>query len=947
MTFRDLPIRRKLALLVLSATVMALVLACVGIAIYERSRFRANLTTELTTLADTLGANTAASIAFSDQKTAQEMLGALRAEPHVLAACLYDEQGNVFAEYRRTGLPPGFQMPPWHSQGYQFGADSLTLHRSVFLNGDRTGSIAIISDLTDFRHELLSYGKISILVLFTSLLITFVVSNPLLRIVSDPILGLSALAKKVSRENDYSLRATARGNDEVGGLIEAFNQMLERIQQRDFALQETNNELEVRVQQRTAELKLEIAERQQAAAELRWKTAFLEAQGDATVDAILVVNSSGERIFQNEPFLKMWRVPQNIADEKSDAPLMGYIVGLTRDPDRFLERVNYLYEHPEETSRDEIEMKDGTVLDRYSAPVLGKDGEHYGRIWAFRDITERRRNEDALRAAKVAAEIANRAKSEFLANMSHEIRTPLNGVIGMTDLALDLHPDGTMRDYLETIKFSADSLVGVINDILDFSKIEAGKMDMEFVEFNLRDCLEEALKPMALRADEKDIELLCDIAPEIPEMVRGDSTRLRQVIINLVGNAIKFTPAGEVALRVEAGDGDRDSRTVRFTVADTGIGIAAEQHEAIFSPFTQADTSTTRKYGGTGLGLTICERLVSMMGGRIWFESELGRGSQFHFTVPLEFLATEAKPKVTIDPERLRGARVLIVDDNATNRRILEGLLAPWQIHTRSVEGGEQAVNELLAAAQGAHPYRLLLTDMHMPNMDGLSLVEKVRQTPELAGTSVMMLTSVGHGGDIERCRMLGVATYLQKPIRKWDLLTGVANALGENRPIAPLPPTEAPPVREHPKLRVLLAEDNSVNQLVAVRTLEKMDCTVAVANNGFEALEFMARETFDFVLMDIQMPEMDGLEATRKIRETEMRTHSHIPIIAMTAHTMKGDRERCIEGGMDGYVSKPVVRKELEEAIAKVVKVRDGNSHRAAAESLKPDAALPKGRRF
>ena len=920
MNFRDLPIRRKLALLVLSATVMALVLACVGFAIYERSRFRANLATEVTALADTLGANTAASLAFNDQKTAQEMLGALRAEPHVLAACLYDEQGNVFAEYRRPGLAASFQMPPWHSQGYRFNSTILTLNRGVLLNGDRTGSIAIISDLSDFHNALISYAKIAFLVLFTSLFATFLVANPLLSIICDPILGLSALAKKVSRENDYSLRASTRSNDEVGGLIEAFNQMLGRIQQRDVALQETNNALEVRVQDRTAQLKLEIAERQQAAAELRWKTAFLEAQGDATVDGILVVNSKGEKIFHNEPFLKMWKVGQHVREEKSELALLDYIVSLTKDPDKFVEKVHHLYEFPDETSREEIEMIDGKVLDCFSGPVLGKDGEHYGRIWAFRDITERRRNEDALRAAKETAEVANRAKSEFLANMSHEIRTPLNGVIGMTDLALDLRPDGTMRDYLETIKFSADSLVGVINDILDFSKIEAGKMDLEFVEFNLRDCLEEALKPLALRADEKSIELLCDIDPEIPEMVQGDSTRLRQVIINLVGNALKFTPAGEVALRVQAGEEINDTRVVRFTVSDTGIGIAPEKHDAIFSPFTQADTSTTRKYGGTGLGLTICERLVSMMGGRLWFESEVGKGSQFHFTVPLQFLAIESKPKLAIHSERLRGARVLIVDDNATNRRILQGLLRPWEIHTTEVEGGEQAMMELLAATHTSTPYQMVLTDLHMPHMDGLSLVEKIRQTPSLSSLPVMMLTSVGHGGDVERRRKLGVLSCLQKPIRKWELLTGVSDTLGESRPRVAATPAVLTQINLQAKLRILLAEDNSVNQLVAVRTLEKMGHSVVVANNGAEAIDALDRQYFDFVLMDIQMPEIDGLTATRLIREKEQISKTHMPIIAMTAHTMKGDRERCLDSGMDGYVSKPVVRKELEDAIQQII---------------------------
>jgi signal transduction histidine kinase/CheY-like chemotaxis protein len=942
MTFRDLPIRRKLALLVLSATVMALVLACMGFAIYERAHFRADTVTELTTLADMLGANSAASLAFGDQKTAEEMLSALHADPHVLAACLYDERGTIFAEYRRADSPSSFQMPPRHDPGHEFGAGSLALYRNVFLGSEQTGSIAIVSDLSGFYGQLRDYAKIAILVLITSLLSTFLVANRLLRIISDPILGLSALAARVSTENDYSLRASAGGNDEVGGLVGAFNQMLDRIQRRGVALLNANDELETRVQLRTAELEQEVQDRKETEAELHWKTAFLEAQSDATLDGILVVDQKGERIFRNEQFLRMWKIPQDVADGTSNTSQLAYAASMTKYPDEYLERVQHLYGHPDETDRNEIELIDGAVLDRYSAPVLGKDGRCYGRIWAFRDITEWRRNEDALRLAKEVAEVANRAKSEFLANMSHEIRTPLNGVIGMTDLALDSHPESEQREYLETIKLSADSLLSVINDVLDFSKIEAGKMELDAVAFNLRDCLEEALRPLALRADEKGIELLCDIAPDLPEMFEGDSLRLRQVVLNLVSNAIKFTAVGEVCLSVEVADGENGNGNIRFTVADTGIGIAADKQEAIFQPFTQADTSTTRNYGGTGLGLTICTRLVSIMGGKLWFESEVGHGSQFHFSVQLKILERRAEPRGPISTDRLRGVSVLIVDDNATNRGILLGILGRCEMKMCDVESGEQALAELISASAAGNPYELILTDMHMPTMDGFGLAEKIRHTPGLSTPAIMMLTSAGYRDDAERCRQLGINSYLLKPIQKWELLTAILKVLERDSPSPePTPIVQQKSASAVGSLHILLAEDNRVNQVVASRMLEKMGHSIVLANNGNEALSLLSQETFDLVLMDVQMPEMDGITTTQKIRASEVNSCSHIPIIAVTAHAMSGDRERCVAAGMDGYITKPINGRALEETIATVLLGQHGTKSGTSSETTEQDVSL------
>jgi two-component system sensor histidine kinase/response regulator len=569
-------------------------------------------------------------------------------------------------------------------------------------------------------------------------------------------------------------------------------------------------------------------------------------------------------------------------------------------------------------------LAEGRNLVYFENRYMHKDGTLRWLLWAAtpvpadrviyataRDITERKAADEtmaelvrALEVSKRRAEEAAATKSAFLANMSHEIRTPLNAILGMTALTLDTRLADTQRDYLLTVKSSGESLLALINDILDFSKVEARHLDLEAAPFDLRETVDEACRLLALRAAEKGLELACEVSPAIPEQLVGDAGRLRQVLVNILGNAVKFTTRGEVVLRVAL---DHTGRRVvlQFSVIDTGIGIPADKLAHIFQPFTQADSSTTRRYGGTGLGLAIAERLVELMGGRLWVESEVDRGSTFHFTAAFTRPAATAGGGDAVSRARgLEGLRVLVVDDNATNRRILEQMLRSWQMNPTAVADARTALAALRRATRRRR-FDAVITDCQMPDADGFMLARDIRSDARVRSTPIVMLTSMGRADDVAECQRMGLDAYLTKPVKHSDLLDTLVSVFGTSarRPAAIARPMARPPRR----LRILVAEDNAVNRRLVLTLLGKRGHVVHGVEDGQEAVDQAANGHFDAIVMDVQMPRLSGLEATAAIRARERDTGRHVPIIALTAHAMRGDRERCVAAGMDGYLTKPI----------------------------------------
>jgi PAS domain S-box-containing protein len=932
--FGKASLRRKQTLVVFLASTAALLLAVTGFVVSDVITYRRATTQTLGMLAQLVGENCSGALDFNQPEPAAEILSALRAQPEIMGAFLFDRFGRVFAAYPTNAAAAA---PPAEPGGHRFTRNRLTLFHTIRVRGEVAGTICLVSNLDSLAIRLRDYALIAAGVLVASLLAAYLIAIRLGRIISGPVLHLARATRAVAQQRNYSVRVPKESEDELGLLIDDFNDMLGQIESRDAALQRAQTELEQRVADRTRELRTEVAERQRAEAEAQKQRDFALQVVNLMGDGLTITDEADRITFANPAFARMLGArPEDLLGRR-----LGEFASTQGCP-------------PPQGPPSRPQRDQSTTREYQLTPIQGNpffvqitgvprwhDGRPAGSIATIVDLTERKRIEEALHQAKEAAEFANRAKSEFLAVMSHEIRTPMNAIIGMTSLLLDTSLETRQREFVTAVRDSSEALLELINDILDFSKIESSRLALEPSDFELRSIVDSVIELLAPRASEKGLELAAIVSPKLPAALHGDDGRLRQILVNLIGNAVKFTDRGQVVLRVQplelpadpatpgsgsvlidgTPDGTVRSQRVRlrFQVSDTGIGIPQDAQQALFTPFTQADSTTTRRFGGTGLGLAISKRLAELMGGEIGLSSEPGKGSVFWFDLTLEVQSGNRRPPV---PPRLEHARILVVDHHASSREALCAMLHSWGVQPVEADSGEAAITRSMAATQAGNPFHFLIADLHLPDLPGPELCRRLQSFPGAA--RVVFLAPAGEIS--EPSLPQGAVALVAKPVKQSSLFEALLDIT------APSPENEIPKdlpqangaacatAESHP-LRILVAEDHDINRRLAMLMLEKLGYRPHFVGDGREALEATERIEYDVILMDCQMPVMDGYEATREIRRRESKPRSNprrrIHIIALTANAMRGDREKCLDAGMDAYLSKPVRLEDLRNALA------------------------------
>jgi two-component system, sensor histidine kinase and response regulator len=911
--FRSCSIKRKLMVFFLLLSSIGILVTSVTFLFNQVYRYRQNARDEIKAQASILARNTAAALAFNDHAAANEILSGLKANPRIVAVAIFAADNTLFADYvakdaNRNRLRSEF------SSLFQPSADAGTLFAAlqrasaefkllemrplasepIILDNQQIGTVIIQTDLQHLYRELQFLAALMTCVALATFLIAWVLATRFQRIIANPIISLSNVMKQVSRDKNYALRAVSDSPDEIGVLIAGFNEMLQEIQDRD---------------------RIVLEQQQLLLDEKNSRIRKLTAAVEQSANSIIITTPQGDIEYVNPHFCAT--TGYTLEEVIGQNPRI--LNADTDSPDKFRELWESVLNGRQWSGEFLNRKKNGDLFWEQAtvSPVHNDQGEIGSLIAIKVDITERKRAEAEMRQAKEQAESANRAKSEFLANMSHEIRTPMNGVVGISDLLADTPLNDEQQLFIDAIRSSADHLMGIINNILDFSKIEADKMELDKAPFLLRPFMGTTLRALFSKAAEKGLELTLHVDADVPDPVEGDPGRLRQIVLNLLNNAVKFSTAGEIQVKVGLESRTDSALHIRFSVRDQGIGIPEDKLPRIFESFTQADASTSKTYGGTGLGLTISRRLAELMGGRIWVESTPGIGSTFCFTVTL--LEREQDQPAEARLLSFTGMNAMVVDDNQTNRLYLGNLLAGLGFIVTEADRAEVALAHLISARDEDRLPSVLLVDLCMPGGDGWSVMESLKSQGGFDDVRRILMPSAGARGDAVRCRELGVDGYLVKPVVSdefHELLRRVL-ALEPEQGGDRWPVTRHQLREERLRLALLVVDDVEVNRLVARTVLERMGHDVTCAGSGQEALDLLATRMFDAVFMDVQMPEMDGLQATAAIRARETASGGrHMPIIAMTAYALAGDRDRCLDAGMDGYVSKPVKPARIREAL-------------------------------